>query len=51
LLPAGVLELAILKEVESDVTTKMATPTKADSKLTDAQLDSCRGVSEALERL
>ena len=43
------LELAVLKEVESDVTAKMATPTKVDSKLTDAQLESCRRATQALE--
>jgi hypothetical protein len=33
------------------VTTKMATPTKVDSELTDAQLESCRRATEALEGL
>jgi hypothetical protein len=31
------------------VTTKIATPTKVDSKLTKAQLESCRRATEALE--
>ena len=48
-LPDELLELAILEEVESDVTAKMATPTKVDSELTDAQLESCRRATEALE--
>ena len=51
MLPGGLLELAVLKEVESDVTAKTATPTKVDSKLTDAQLESCRRATEALEDL
>jgi hypothetical protein len=40
LLPARLLELAMVKkEVESNVTTKTATPTKVDSKLSDAHLE------------
>jgi hypothetical protein len=49
MLPGGLLELAVLKEVESDVTAKMATPTKVDSELTDAQLGSRKRAAKALE--
>jgi hypothetical protein len=48
-LPDRLLELGILKEVESDVTAKTATPTKVDSKLTDAQLESLKRATKALE--
>jgi len=48
-LPDRLLELAVLKEVESDVTAKTATPTKVDSKLTEAQLESRKRATEALE--
>jgi len=51
MLPVELLELAILKEVEADVTTKMATPTEIDSKLLDAQLESCKRATKALEDL
>jgi hypothetical protein len=49
MLPDRLLELAVLKEVESDVTAKMATPTKVDSELTDAQLESRKRATKALE--
>ena len=48
-LPDRLLELGILKEVESDVTAKTATPTKVDSKLTDVQLESLKRATKALE--
>ena len=48
-LPGRLLELAILKEVESDVTAKTATLTKVDLKLTDAQLESRKRATKALE--
>ena len=51
MLPVELLELAILKEVEAGVTAKMATPTEIDSKLLDAQLESCKRATKALEDL
>jgi hypothetical protein len=48
-LPVRLLELAVVKEVESDVTAKTATPTKVDSELTDVQLESRKRATKALE--